>query len=296
MVPKNVQVAFRVYSNDWGLRGHGSRQIDWLVDGTKLHRENVLFVIDQKISHEYKKALESKYRVYDASRKWHETSDRIRWWKFTEQWQPQHWVSYNDYHPRHKIRNLILCCQTWHYSHSLNMPKEQYQPWHELNYDHLVFNSEVDAAYFTGGQKHILGPLFSSQVPQTVVAVFDSTWAHYPDGTQDKFFAGLYELLDRHPSMVMLYKPKHKLPPIWFERPHKNFYTLPEWIEPGLVIGCADATISLYGASTTMEAQGAGKTAFWFNPWIHSHIDDFKTINPPLKYTAADRFRELLLK
>ena len=298
MAPRNVQVAFRVYSNDWGLRGHGSRQIDWLVDGVKLRRDNVVFVIDGDISPEYRIRLHRAYpgRIHDT---W--TIIDNPWRKFLRSWQPQHFVSYNDFHPRHRERNQILReagCQSWHYSHSVNMPTEHYPPWHELDYDHLVFNSEVDAAYFTGGQKHILGPLFSSQVPQTVVAVFDSTWEHYPEGTSDKFFAGLYELLDRHPSMVMLYKPKHKPPPIWFEHQHKNFYTLPEWIEPGLVIGCATFSISLYGCSTRMEAQGAGKQAFWFNPW-----EDAYPPQPEQCYlsfgelaTPADQFLELLLK
>ena len=296
MAPKPVQVAFRVFATDWGMRGHGSRQIDWLVDGIKLNRENVVFVIEQKISAAYKKALQAKYRVYDCTDKFY-MSEAARWTRFLMQYKPAHWVSYNDFHPRHKVRNAILRehgCQSWFYSHSVNMPTEHYQPWHEMDYDHLVFNSEVDAAYFDGGQKHILGPLFSSQVPQTVVAVFDSTWAHYPEWTADKFFAGLYELLDRHPSMVMLYKPKHKPPPIWFEHTHKNFYALPEWIEPGLVIACAHSSVSIYGCSTAYEAHGAGKVSCSWNPWKAGM--PIISVNPPLKDTAADRFRELLLK
>ena len=93
--------------------------------------------------------------------------------------------------------------------------------------------------------------------------------------------------------MVMLYKPKHKPPPIWFEKPHKNFYTLPEWIEPGLVIGCAHTSISIYGCSTKVEAEGAGKHAMWFNPWKES-FPDFS--DAQRTETPADRFRELLLK
>ena len=302
--PEPVQVAFRVFATDWGLRGHGSRQIDWLVDGKLLHRDNVLFVIDQPISKEYYKALSAKYRVYDASYyglRWLEKisyADEERWTHFLTHWRPTHWVSYNDFSPRHKFRNRILRdtgVQTWLYSHSINLPPEGYGPWKDLDYDHLVLWNEMDAKHFEGGQKHILGPLFSSQVPQTVVAVFDSTWAHYPTGIREKFFVDLFAFLDRHPGMIMLYKPKWKTEPI--VRP--RFYTLPEWLDPALVIGCAHFSISLYGASTNVEAQDAGKIGFWYDPFGTTFDLDTVTaryINPPLKETAAQRFRELLVK
>src|SRR5437899_90651 len=137
-MPEPVQVAFRVYATDWGLRGHGSRQVDWLIDGKLLHKDNVLFVIDQPISRAYRKALEAKYRVYNASARYRAPwCDEIRWKRFLNSWVPRHWVSYNDYHPRHWIRNRLLrtvACQTWHYSHSVNLPQEGYQPWKELDY------------------------------------------------------------------------------------------------------------------------------------------------------------------
>ena len=298
MAPRNIQVAFRCYGSDWGMhRGHGSRRIDWMIDGINLNKDNVIFVIDSTISKEYRTALKSKYQTYDA---YTLTMSNKRWHRFLEYWQPKHFVSYNDFHPRHRERNKIFRehgVQSWFYSHSVNLPKEGYLPWKNLHYDHLVLWNETDAAQFDGPfcQKHILGPLFSSQVPQTVVAVFDSTWEHYPEGCQDKFFADLYEVLDANPGVIMLFKPKHKMPSIWFERPHKNFYTLPEWIEPGLVIACADLTIAIYGASPAIEAHATGRKAFWYDPFnAGDELVHLKFNAPPI--TPADRFRELLLK
>jgi hypothetical protein len=288
-MPEPVQVAIHVYASDWGLRGHGSRQIDWLVDGTLLHRDNVVFVFDKPISPEYRKALQAQYRIHDA------TWQHYKWGKFLEVWSPKHWVSYNDFHPRHKIRNRILRdagCQTWHYSHSINLPPEGYPPWKELDYDHLVCWNETDAAQFEGGQKHILGPLFASQVPQLVIALFDSTWDNYPSGLRDKFFSDMYALLDRLPKTMMLYKPKLKPPPM---PTVKNFYVLPEWIEPALVIGCADLTIGLACTSPVIEAQGAGKRAIWYDPATQSP-DDVDVCLMKEGADPAQRFRELLAK
>jgi hypothetical protein len=300
-MPESVQVAFRVYASDWGLRGHGSRQIDWLVDGKLLHTDNVLFVIDRYISRDYHNALRDKgYKIYDAAAThWGQTiTQSKRWLRFVDRYSPHHWVSYNDFHPRHKIRNQILRaagCQTWHYSHSVNLPKEGYAPWKELDYDHLVCWNETDAAQFKGGQKHILGPLFSSQVPRMVVAVFDSTWENYPAGLRDKFFGALYELLEKVPGLVFLYKPKLKPPPM---RDVKNFYVLPEWIEPGLVIGCAQFTIGVPHTSPVIEAQGAGCPAAWFDPLTQS-VEDLEAMLPRFQRIhndPAQRFRELLMK
>ena len=77
MTPEPVQVAFRVYATDWGFRGHGSRQIDWLVDGTLLHKDNVVFVIDGAIAPDYLDALQQRYRVYGAWMRW--SSEPRRW-------------------------------------------------------------------------------------------------------------------------------------------------------------------------------------------------------------------------
>lgn len=301
-MPEHVQVAFRVYATDWGMtRGHGSRQIDWLVDGQRLHKENVLFVIDQVIDIDYRRALEARYRVYDATAGFY-FDDAARWHRFVGQWTPLHWISYNDFHPRHRVRNAILRaagCQTWHYSHSVNLPhvygRPNYQPWEELDYDHLVLWNEIDAAAFQGGRKHLLGPLFSSQVPRMVVAVFDSTWENYAPGLRDKFFADLYALLERRPGLIILYKPKLRPPPM----PEiKNFYVLPEWIMPGVVIGCADFTLGLALTSPVVEARGAGRLAAWYNPETQS-IEDLEQMitfdGYPAHDDPAQRFRELLL-
>ena len=298
MPPEPVQVAFRVYGTDWGMRGHGSRQIDWLVDGKVLHRDNVLFVIDQPISKAYKLSLEEKYRVYDATNWCSPWLTRGRRWdKFLKYWAPHHWVSYNDYHPRHICRNRILRaagCQTWHYSHSVNLPhvhgQPNYEPWMHLDYDHLVCWCDMDAAAFAGGEKHILGPLFSSQVAHTVVAVFDSTYGNYPAGTAAAFYKYLLIMLDQNPDMIMLFKPKHVPAPTLF---HPRLYILPPWIDPALVIACSKVTIGLAYTSPVVEAWGAGKEAYWFDP--HRNIP----IARNMEYgdgLAANRFRELLTK
>ena len=290
-----VQVAFRTYPSDWGMRGHGSRQIDWLVDGKILHRDNVLFVIDERAysSHDTT-ALKAKYRTYDASRLYMDS--KRRWYAFLEEWAPKHWVSYNDFAPRHKIRNRILReagCQTWHYSNSVNLPhlhgQPNYQAWLEWDYDHLVCWCELDATAFAGGEKHILGPLFSSQVPKKVIAVFDSTYEHYPPGTEAAFHRYLLHKLDAHPGVMMLYKPKHD--GVTFA--HPRAYVLPAWINPALVIGCADLTIGLAYTSPVVEAWGAGKEAYWFDP--HRNIPVARNMNYG-DGRAADRFLELLTK
>lgn len=300
-MPEAVQVAFRVYATDWGLRGQGSRQIDWLVDGVKLHRDNVLFVIDQPISRPYRKALEAKYRVYDATSLWRVFGEApCRWYRFLEHYAPKHWVSYNDFHPRHKLRNRILKaagCQTWHYSHSINLPTMPYQPWLELEYDHLVLWNDVDAAAFKGGQQHILGPLFTEEIPQCVVAVFDSTWDNYPTYTEAVFFAAMQEALERLPGVVMLYKPKLNVTQYPGPRPmHPRFYTLPEWIAPGLVIGCADVTVGIPNTSPVVDALADLRPALWFNPGdvtddLLRELEKYIRRRP---MTSAQKFRELL--
>ena len=294
--PEPVQVAFRVYASDWGLRGHGSRQIDWLVDGKLLHHDNVLFVIDQPISKEYYKALSAKYRVYDASYyglRWLERisyADEERWTRFLSQWRPKHWVSYNDFHPRHKVRNRLLKragCQTWYYSHSVNLPhiysQPDYEPWLHLEYDHLVLWNQLDAIAFDGGQQHLLGPLFASAIPDCVIAVFDTSFGDgsttpdgtiepYRMGTEEKFHDDLRTVLANHPNVMMLFKPKN-MPP---RRPDcPRFFVLPNWIDPAYVIGCADLTISLAFTSPTAEALAAGKKALWYDPLCQFRVNPY---------------------
>lgn len=273
MTPEPVQVAIRVYGSDWGLRGHGSRQIDWLIDGTLLHRENTVFVIDQSLARGYKQRLQAKYRVYDASSCLDFISfvNTHRWNKFLLRWKPTHWVSYNDFHARHIARNAMLRAagvQTWLYVHSVHDDGAYAKPvdaiWGRMDYEHVLNWGERDAT-LTSGQHHIVGPIFSSQVPKTVVAVFDSTFHNeypYKTGTETQFHEDLRLILDQHPGMVMFYKPKLHIPsPI-----HDRCYILPAWINPGLVIAAADLTISLAFTSTTMEALGAGRKALWYDP------------------------------
>lgn len=272
-MPEPVQVAFRVYGTDWGMtRGHGSRQVDWLIDGHYLHRDNTVFVIDQRISRAYRQALEAKYRVYDASR-WRPFGDEgARWRRFLDHWRPKHFVSYNDVHPRHTMRNAILKwagCQTWMYTHSVHDDGAYGKPvedeWRNLDYDHIVNWGERDARLTPGPQHHVLGPLFSSLVPRKVLAVFDSTFTHpgpYVDGTEKAFTDGIGYLLVEHPDWIVISKPKLPRP----EQVRERWYELPAWVNPDLVIACADLTISLAFTSTTIEALGAGRRAIFYDP------------------------------
>lgn len=300
--PEPVQVAFRCYGSDWGMhRGHGSRQVDWLVDGKLLHKDNVLFVIDQPISRDYERALREKYRVYDASYyglRWLERisyADEERWTRFLANWRPKHWVSYNDFHPRHRLRNRIFRdagVQTYLYSHSVNLPhiysQPDYEPWHHLEYDHLVLWNQLDAIAFEGGQQHLLGPLFASAIPSTVVAAFDSTFgpdSPYPDGTEEQFHRDLRRLTADFPGLMILFKPKLEPLP-WPDT--KRFFVLPKWIDPAYVIGCAHLTVSLAFGSPTAEALAAGKKALWYDP-----LGAFR-INPYPKGQTAHSYEELV--
>ena len=247
--PRTIQVAIRAYATDWGFRGEGTRQIDWLLDGEKLHRDNVVFVIDKPVSATYLQAFHDRgYQVYDASVPWpldqFEVANRRRWQGFLRHWKPSHWVSYNDFHPRHKVRNHLLReagCRTWNYVHSSHdmevfgpeRPKNNPPRWLEGDYDHLIAWGRRDAAlYCRTAQKHIVGPLWSCEVQSSprlrslldarkagtgpVIAVFDSTFdpaTLYGAEDARAFFEGLRMLLDRPEwsSVTMLYKPKNKL-------------------------------------------------------------------------------------
>lgn len=67
-LPCSTQVGIRVYTSDWGFSGQGSREIDWLVDGRKIRRENTLFIIEKPISHQYRDEFERRdYRYIDIS-------------------------------------------------------------------------------------------------------------------------------------------------------------------------------------------------------------------------------------
>lgn len=177
--PRSVQVAIRVRPNDWGFRGPESRNIDWLLDGEQLHRDNVVFVIDHAIDAAYQREFDWRgYYTYNASVPFYTDHfgwvNQWRWRRFLTVWKPTHFVTYNDYHPRHKIRNAILRAsgvQTWLYVHSVNdpsvfgtdaLPYRNNPLWLTAEYDHLVAWGKRDAdLYCATAQKHIWGPLWS---------------------------------------------------------------------------------------------------------------------------------------
>ena len=59
-LPRSAQVGIRVYASDWGFHGEGSCEIDWLLDGRQVHRENTLFVIEKPVSAKYRKEFEHR--------------------------------------------------------------------------------------------------------------------------------------------------------------------------------------------------------------------------------------------
>lgn len=151
--PKSIQVALRVYTTDFGLRGDGTRKIDWLLGGGQLHKDNTLFVVEKPISEKYKTELAAcRYAIEDvsgaparlfqglvawtqlliasfrapdffievATRGW---LDYLRWTTFLEQWRPRHYVAYNHHHYDHIWRNILLRkagCASWYYVHSVH--------------------------------------------------------------------------------------------------------------------------------------------------------------------------------
>ena len=146
--PHYVQVALLVYATDWGFRGEGTREIDWLLNGKDLHRDNTLFVIEKPVPKEYRAEFTRRgYRFMDVSR--HEAFrcvswafllrelvfrgvrawaklvfarssgmfnavvargwlDYFRWTAFLERWKPQHYVVYNHFHFEHLFRSVRL--------------------------------------------------------------------------------------------------------------------------------------------------------------------------------------------
>ena len=146
--PAPIQIGFRVYTTDWGFRGEGSREIDWLLDGKDLHRNNTLFVIEKSVPETYRLEFGRRgYRFVDVSgheafryvswnfllrelflrggKSWarlvwarpsgmfHVVAVRgwleyFRWTVFLEKWRPRHYVVYNHFHFEHVFRNARL--------------------------------------------------------------------------------------------------------------------------------------------------------------------------------------------
>ena len=105
------------------------------------------------------------------------------------------------------------------------------------------------------------------------------------------FFQHFREILDEHPEVMILYKPKNDPPVLPI---HPRWFTLPKELDPAFVIACAHVTFGLPFTSPVVEAWGAGKQAYWYDPFTQRDTTDFYGINQD--GLAADRFRELLTK
>jgi len=57
---ENVQCAVRLYKSDWGLRGEGTHEVDWLLDGRRLHARNTVFVAETPLYQQYEEELDRR--------------------------------------------------------------------------------------------------------------------------------------------------------------------------------------------------------------------------------------------
>lgn len=55
--PREVQLAIRLYKESWGLKGEGTHEIDWLLDGQRLSAANSVFVAETDIAQELRDEL-----------------------------------------------------------------------------------------------------------------------------------------------------------------------------------------------------------------------------------------------
>ena len=79
-LPVEIPFGIRVYATDWGFRGVDTLEIDWLLDGRHLNRENTCFVIEKPIAAEYRAEFGRRgYRVADVSG---QNAFRCVSWKF----------------------------------------------------------------------------------------------------------------------------------------------------------------------------------------------------------------------
>lgn len=67
--PKQVNLAVRVFENDFGVSKFKNKRIDWMINGSTVKREDTLFIADTDLSAEYKEALKGQhYHCLDWSR------------------------------------------------------------------------------------------------------------------------------------------------------------------------------------------------------------------------------------
>ncbi len=189
--------------------------------------------------------------------------------------------------------------------------------WTYLSYDHEVHWGRRDEELYRGGRGHsrsyhVWGPLWSSHVRpvstvseavrswrsdrkvDALVAIFDSSigpTSPYGEAGVREFYHALTDLLDRPDwaSRGILFKAKeysafsaHASPQTSasLERllKHPRCLRLEDTLAPGLVIAEADLTISIAYTSTTVEALGARRRAFFFDPggkFPYSYYDRF---------------------
>ena len=121
----NYLIGWRVYKNDWAFAGH---QIDWIIDGKTIKKEDVLFLIETPISKEYESEfIKRGYNIYHLQRfknRWLRLICYIpSWFILLYKHSLKNYVAYNSYSWIHRIRNWILKEHgviTWCYMHSRN--------------------------------------------------------------------------------------------------------------------------------------------------------------------------------
>jgi polysaccharide biosynthesis PFTS motif protein len=141
-IRKKYRFAIRVYSTDLGFT-QTRRNIDFLLDGRDITRENTVFIAEDAISDQYRE--EFQRRGYDLLE-----IKKIPWWRLVtlplttsvltfdkdrilrayeeaawefvlKQVSFDHLICYNDTSPAHRFRNAVLNRHgilTWYYNHS----------------------------------------------------------------------------------------------------------------------------------------------------------------------------------
>jgi len=184
-------IGIRCYKGDRGFIHH-DRSIDFLVDGDKIKKEDVIFCIESPIDYED----ELKKRGYEYVKMWELArhiipSDfigtplwglraiytHLTWRVFCRFYAIDHYVVYNDFTPWHKVRNKVLKSfhvETWYYIHSTNNIDRYGVAMSDIDtifkgmeYDHMIVWGQVDKHFenigVSIGQYHKLGCLWGSQ-------------------------------------------------------------------------------------------------------------------------------------
>lgn len=193
--------------------------------------------------------------------------------------------------------------------------------WAYLGYDHEAHWGLLDQELYQkvhGNSRsyHVWGPLWSSHVRhqpsvsvllhkqrsirpvERVIAVFDTTFgsgAPYGEAGAQEFYESLTAMLDqpKWASRLLLFKSKYHLDEFRSQfssktvtsldcfLAHPRCLSLDAYVAPGSVIAEADLTISIAYTSTTVEALGARRRAFYFDPggtFKESHYEQFPNL------------------